>query len=72
MRFEVFTNVTILMMYIFPEDGDSTLLRNVGFYQPVHAAPKPRRTSTIVNLFSVKIFVIFTVLPGIIRVRGWD
>jgi hypothetical protein len=29
-----------------PEDGDSTLLRNVGFYQPVHTAPKPRGTSS--------------------------
>jgi hypothetical protein len=28
-----------------PEDGDSTLLRKVGFYQPLHSAPKPRRTS---------------------------
>jgi hypothetical protein len=29
------------------EYGDSTLLRNAGFYQPVHTAPKPRRTSSI-------------------------
>jgi hypothetical protein len=31
------------------EDGDSTLLRNVGFYQPVHTAPKPRRTSSLLK-----------------------
>jgi hypothetical protein len=29
-----------------PEDGDSTLLRNVGFYQSVHTAPKPRTSSS--------------------------
>jgi hypothetical protein len=34
-----------VMMLGFPASGDSTLLRNVGFYQPVHMAPKSRRTS---------------------------
>jgi hypothetical protein len=33
-----------------PEDGDSTLLRNVSIYQPVHMTPKPRRTSSISSL----------------------
>jgi hypothetical protein len=33
-----------------PEDGDSTLLWNVGFYQPVHTAPKPRTISSILSL----------------------
>jgi hypothetical protein len=32
-----------------PEDGDSTLLQYVGFYQPVHTASKPRRTSLIMR-----------------------
>jgi hypothetical protein len=44
-RFKVFMAVTILMMMFWvksskpifsPEDGDSILLQNVGFYQPVH------------------------------------
>jgi hypothetical protein len=30
-----------------PEDGDSMLLRSVGFYQPVHTPPKPRRISSL-------------------------
>jgi hypothetical protein len=29
------------------EGGDSTLLQNIGFYQPLHMAPKPRRTSSL-------------------------
>jgi hypothetical protein len=29
-----------------PEDEDSMLLRNVGFYQPVHTVPKPRTSSS--------------------------
>jgi hypothetical protein len=56
MRFEVFTAVTIMMMFFWravsifrAEDGDSTLLRNVGFYHPVHTAPKPRRTSSLMK-----------------------
>jgi hypothetical protein len=32
--------------YFSPEDGSSALLRNVGFYQPVHRVPKPRTTSS--------------------------
>jgi hypothetical protein len=32
-----------------PEDGGNTLLRNVGFYQPVHTASKPIRISTLLS-----------------------
>jgi hypothetical protein len=47
-RFKVFTEVTILIIWVVglrvlsifsPEDGENMLLRNVGFYQPVHKAP---------------------------------
>jgi hypothetical protein len=27
------------------EDGNTTLIRNTGFYKPVYTAPKPKRTS---------------------------
>jgi hypothetical protein len=26
------------VMHLSPEDGDSTFLQNVGFYQPIHMA----------------------------------
>jgi hypothetical protein len=57
MRFEVLMVVTILMMFVWvwapcglAEDGDSMLLQSIGFYQPVHMVPKPRRTSSIVSI----------------------
>jgi hypothetical protein len=53
-RFKIFKAVTILMFFwvllsppsglkaavsVFSlEDGDSTLLRNIGYYQPIHMA----------------------------------
>jgi hypothetical protein len=32
---------------VSPDVGDSMLIQNVGFYQPVHMAPEPRRTSSL-------------------------
>jgi hypothetical protein len=37
-KFKIFTAVTILMTFFRAEDGDSTLLRNVGCYRPVPMA----------------------------------
>jgi hypothetical protein len=39
-------SLTVPAHVFSPEDGDSTLLRNVGFYQPIHAATEPKTTSS--------------------------
>jgi hypothetical protein len=40
-----------------PEDGGSTLLRNIGFYHPVHTALEPRRS------YVLKMGVFWVVAP---------
>jgi hypothetical protein len=37
------------MLGISPEEGNSKLLRNVGFYQPVYMTPNPRTLSSLLN-----------------------
>jgi hypothetical protein len=44
MRFEVLTALTIMMMLFWVRRRADWLVDVSGFYQPVHTAPKPRRT----------------------------
>jgi hypothetical protein len=37
-------------VHFSPEDGDRMFLRNVGIYRRVHTAPKPRRTTSSLNM----------------------
>jgi hypothetical protein len=55
MRSEALTpNIWVLFSRFKPDDGSSMFLRNVGIYQQVHAALKPRTpTSTDYNTASL-------------------
>jgi hypothetical protein len=58
MRFEVFMVVTILMMFFWIWALCGLAGRShffiISFYQPVHMAPKHRRTSSISHLLHIK------------------